>query len=235
MPHSEIHSELISILEQIRGMSEYDTRAYLVDALSQVKQQGIKRHRTHITIDLGYIVDHFAYVEQLPILIERAKDIAPPGIGAKLDEILVKLKSEQQQYDVFICHASEDKGDFVDPLAEMLSEVGVRVWYDKFTLEWGDTLPQSIDKGLARSRYGIVVLSKSFFREGKYWTQYELERLWGREIGGRKVILPIWHKITKDEIKSFAPTLVNKIALDTSKCTLDEIVHTVIEMLQSDS
>src|ERR1051325_3140270 len=75
-------------------------------------------------------------------------------------------------YDAFICHASEDKDDLVRPLAEGLMKLGHKIWYDEFQLRVGDSLRRSIDKGLARSRFGIVVLSPSFF--AKNWPQYEL-------------------------------------------------------------
>ena len=61
-------------------------------------------------------------------------------------------------HDVFICHASEDKDEFVRPLAEALRAHHLEVWYDEFALEVGDSLREAIDRGLAASRYGIVVL-----------------------------------------------------------------------------
>ncbi len=73
-------------------------------------------------------------------------------------------------YDVFICHASEEKDDFVRPLAHRLKENQIEVWYDEFSLKVGDSLRRSIDLGLSKCRYGIVVLSKSFFR--KEWPQW---------------------------------------------------------------
>lgn len=78
-------------------------------------------------------------------------------------------------FDVFICHASEDKDDFVRPLAEQLRKNHVEVWYDEFSLKVGDSLRRSIDIGLSKSRYGIVVLSRHFFK--KEWSQWELDGL----------------------------------------------------------
>jgi TIR domain len=63
------------------------------------------------------------------------------------------------EWDVFISHASEDKIDLVHPLAESLQKLGLRVWYDDFTLMIGDSLRQSIDSGLAKSRFGVVVIT----------------------------------------------------------------------------
>ena len=76
-------------------------------------------------------------------------------------------------YDLFICHASEDKAGFVLPLADALRGQHVEVWYDEFSLKLGDSIRQSLDRGLKQSRFGIVVLSKAFF--DKQWPQYELD------------------------------------------------------------
>ncbi len=70
-------------------------------------------------------------------------------------------------YDVFICHASEDKQEFVDPLAKSLEEAGLKVWYDRFVLKLGDDIAEKIDQGLANSRYGVVVLSKTFLAKSE--------------------------------------------------------------------
>ena len=64
-------------------------------------------------------------------------------------------------YDIFISHASEDKNDFVRPLAEALRRHRVEVWYDEFSLKAGDSLRRSIDKGLTKSRYGVGIFSSA--------------------------------------------------------------------------
>jgi len=124
-------------------------------------------------------------------------------------------------YDAFISHASEDKEEFVRPLAEKLAHLGLRIWYDEFELKVGDSLRASIDRGLVNSEYGIVVLSKNFF--SKNWSQYELNGLTAREMDGRKVILPIWYGVNKDDVLKYSPPLADKIAIDSSKKTIAEI------------
>ena len=69
-------------------------------------------------------------------------------------------------WDVFVCHATEDKKDFVEPLVVALAASGIRVWYDALSLELGDSLRRSIDHGLSKSRFGLVVFSKAFFSKG---------------------------------------------------------------------
>ncbi|HDZ8848444.1 TIR domain-containing protein [Aeromonas sanarellii] len=133
------------------------------------------------------------------------------------------------EYDLFISHASEDKEEFVRPLAETLENMGVKVWYDEFTLKVGDSLRQSIDHGLIKSKFGTVILSAAFC--SKNWTQYELDSMVAREMNGHKMILPIWHKISKDEVIKFSPALADKVALNTSISSIKEIAGALSEVI----
>ncbi len=132
---------------------------------------------------------------------------------------------EQTSYDVFVSHASEDKDEFVRDFVKCLKENGLNVWYDEFTLRVGDSLRRSIDNGLRNSRYGIVVLSEAFF--SKEWPQRELGGLFAREVNGEKVILPIWHKISKNEVLRFSPLIADMLALNTSNFTIEEIAKEI--------
>ncbi|SEB27502.1 toll/interleukin-1 receptor domain-containing protein [Paenibacillus sp. 276b] len=134
------------------------------------------------------------------------------------------------EYDVFISHASEDKEDFVRPLAEELIRLGVKVWYDEISIGWGNSLRQSIDKGLANSKYGIIVISSTFIN--KRWPAYEVDGLVAREMeGGTGVILPIWHKVTKSEVIRYSPSLADKLALNSSVNSIEEIADQLKQLL----
>lgn len=135
----------------------------------------------------------------------------------------------EPEYDLFISHASEDKDDFVRPLAETLQGLGLKVWYDEFSMRVGDSLRRKIDSGLRNSRYGTVVLSADFIK--KEWTNYELDALVAREMNGHKMILPIWHKITKTDVMNYSPNLADKIALNTSVSTIEEIAHQLADVV----
>jgi hypothetical protein len=137
------------------------------------------------------------------------------------------------EYDLFISHASEDKEEFVRPLAETLENMGIKVWYDEFTLKVGDSLRKNIDHGLIKSRFGTVILSSSFC--SKNWTQYELDSMVAREMNGHKMILPIWHKISKDEVINFSPALADKVALNTSISSIQEIAGKLAEVINGDN
>lgn len=132
-------------------------------------------------------------------------------------------------YDAFISHASEDKDAFVRPLAHKLIEHHVSVWYDEFSLNIGDSLRRSIDRGLSQSRYGIVVLSPSFFK--KQWSQWELDGLVARQNAGQEgVILPVWHEVDTQEVLQYSPPLADKLAV-SSALGLDEVVRRLTSII----
>jgi hypothetical protein len=138
-------------------------------------------------------------------------------------------ENDNKQYDFFISHASEDKDAFVRVLADRLRTSGFSVWYDEFELKIGDSLRKKIDQGLFKSKYGIVVISPDFIK--KNWTEYEFNGMIAREMNGQKVILPIWHKVTKDEVLAFSPSLADKMALNTSINSIDEIISHLKDLL----
>ena len=133
-------------------------------------------------------------------------------------------------FDVFISHASEDKDELARPLAEALKEEGLRVWYDEFELCIGSSLRQTIDRGIARSRFGVVVLSRPFFEKG--WPAYELDGLVTRTINGEQVLLPIWHGVTKQQVMDFSPSLADKLARSTATHTVGEIAAEIAAVVQ---
>lgn len=132
-------------------------------------------------------------------------------------------------YDVFISHASEDKQDFVRGLAEALRDNNVSVWYDEFTLKAGDSLRRSIDHGLSKSRFGIVVLSKAFI--GKKWPEWELDGLVQRQnYSSDSVILPVWLGLSYEEVLDFSPPLADKFAIQAEK-GLEYVVHELLKVI----
>jgi hypothetical protein len=139
------------------------------------------------------------------------------------------VRKRKPSYDVFVCHASEDKG-FVRPLVKALKRATIKVWYDENLLLWGDGLRSSIDKGLVNSRYGIVVFSKAFLKK-KHWTEHELNGLFAKERDGRKVILPIWHKITDRELLKYSPAFADRIAMISKRDSVSDIVNGVKKLL----
>lgn len=191
----------------------------------------------HLVIDLGgYSGSVRSSVNvlpgPLPALREAPLSSVPslvrgrhPGLGPE------PLEQSDREFDVFISHASEDKDEVVRPLATALQDGGLRVWYDEFELKIGDSLRRKIDKGLASSRFGVVVLSQAFFRKG--WPNYELDGLVTRAVSGEQILLPIWHNISKQEVIAHSPSLADKLARSTSTHTVREIADEIIQVIKA--
>jgi len=136
-----------------------------------------------------------------------------------------------KEYDVFISHASEDKDEVVRPLASALRDEGLSVWYDEFELRIGDSLRRKIDRGVATSKFGLIVLSEMFFKKG--WTNYELDGLVTRQNTGEQILLPIWHNVTKRQVIDFSPSLADMVARSTATHTVEEIASEIAELIRS--
>lgn len=160
-----------------------------------------------------------APLASVPSLLQGHADNEPPAV----DELA-------REFDVFISHASEDKASIVRPLAEALRDGGLRVWYDEFELRIGDSLRQKIDRGLAKSRFGVVILSESFFNKG--WPNYELDGLVTKAVSGEQVLLPIWHNVTKQQVIDYSPSLADKLARSTATHTVDEIAQEITSVIR---
>jgi hypothetical protein len=130
---------------------------------------------------------------------------------------------------LFVSHASEDKDTIARPLAVALIEGGFQVWFDEFSLSLGDSLKKQIDNGLSQCDFGIVILSPAFF--SKHWPQEELDGLAAVEsTRKKKVILPIWHEVTLQEVAEWSPTLAGKIAIRSSE-GVPTIVNSIVRSL----
>ena len=156
-------------------------------------------------------------IKQQPPLSSMPSLVHNRGFGIDFDV------DADPEYDVFI------KDEIVRPLANALVEKGVKVWYDEFEMRIGDSLRRKVDKGLANSRFGIVVISKDFIKKG--WTNYELDGIITKAISGEQIILPIWHNITKKEVIDFSPSLGDKLARDTAINTVDEIAAEIANLI----
>ncbi|XP_078663862.1 uncharacterized protein LOC144906985 [Branchiostoma floridae x Branchiostoma belcheri] len=113
---------------------------------------------------------------------------------------------------VFLCHAGEDKDRFVEPLYKALVAKGLKsddIFYDKFSIEAGDQIKQSIESAIANSNLQLVVivLSRSLLSEHKYWPkrEFELAQKHGLQI------IPIWldHDLSDFDtlVRKYSPTL----------------------------
>lgn len=181
--------------------------------------------------DVNYFMHEvFYYDESRQAEIEWAKFQAVFKECVSAQYVQVENMDRSDEYDFFISHASEDKNDVVRPLVQALTNFGLRVWYDEFSLEVGDSLRRTIDHGLGNSKYGIVVLSNAFFL--KQWPQYELDALVNKAMAGQKVVLPIWHGVQHSEVSQYSHSLADKVAFSTSLLSVDEMAGEFLKLIQ---
>lgn len=220
---NEIIFDVINYSDDVdRIKTERDkVKDYIISQSRNVNNQ-VVQYNDNLSKEIEQIV-----VGTVGKLSKEAKILAELGnpVPGKNDDVEIideDLKlSSTKKYDVFICHASEDKL-YVKNLADELKKAGFEVWYDDFQLGWGDDLKPAIDNGLVNSEFGVVVLSKAFLAKKK-WTEYELNGLFAKEKLGKKVILPLWYEVTRDEIAEYSPTLADRIAKMSS--SLEDIIE----------
>jgi TIR domain-containing protein len=130
----------------------------------------------------------------------------------------------RDRWDLFISHASEDKAVVAEPLVAALMSKGWQVWYDRTELTLGDRLRTKIDEGLAKCKFGVVIVSEAFL--SKRWPQEELDALFARETAGAKVILPVWVGVSSQTLLRHSPLLAARLAVrweDGVQHVVDEI------------
>ena len=195
----------------------------------------------YVTVDMVGLrgsTSSSAYVEPPPLPVLRPASQSPLSTIAHKPPTLANARGLgentpqqlDQTWDVFISHATEDKDAIARPLAAALQALGVTAWLDELELKIGDSLRRKIDYGLSHSRFGVVILSRSFF--AKQWPQYELDGLVTRQNSGEQNILPIWHEITKAEVVAASASLADKVARSTAQFTPKEIAEEIASLVQ---
>ena len=195
----------------------------------------------HVTVDMqglrgtvrsGIRVIPAEALRPLPPVNEASLRDVPSLVRNVVHEQVTGMDApDESVFDVFICHTTEDKADVVRPLATALRDAGLRVWYDEFELKIGDSLRRKIDRGLAASRFGVVVLSQAFF--GRRWPEYELDGLVTQAVSGEQVLLPVWHNITKHEVMEYSPSLADRVARSTETHKVEGIAAEIVDVIRN--
>lgn len=176
---------------------------------TRLEQRKAKLSREQ-AVSLGY--------PQGTVMPQGGQTTAPRSVGVR-----------PQQYDLFLSHASEDKDDIARPLYEALTASGATIWFDEAVLQLGDSLRRKIDEGLRICRFGLVILSPSFF--AKQWPQRELDGLVARETAsGEKAVLPVWHRVDRDAVLRYSATLADRVAARSSD-GVPAIVEKILQVL----
>ena len=143
-------------------------------------------------------------------------------------ENIVKRSEEPDLRDVFLCHAWDDRKVVAKELHDMLEAKGVTVWFSEKDVALGSSLLREIDKGLAKSRVGIVLVTPSFLKriKGEGVADKELSALLARDL-----LVPIVHDTTFEELREVSPLLGSRSGLSTIEESMEEIVDKIAELV----
>jgi len=175
------------------------TRHYPGDDPNRPAWQRIKADLTLAGNDRAQLVK-----SEVPLLLAMLAKAAPTTAAAQaVPGGASQVTVSTNEFDAFLCHASEDKKAIVEPFADAMERAGLKPWLDEGQVTWGDGLIHRIQNGLARSRFVVVFVSAAFL--GKGWPEKELDAALSMEMGRRKVVLPILLGLTHAEVEGRYP------------------------------
>ena len=149
-----------------------------------------------------------------------------------LRESIEKQGVQPDKYDVFLCHAWDDRCTTAKELNDALENAGVSVWFSEKKVLLGSNLMREIDKGLSKSRAGLVLVTKSFIKRIKAESiaDKELSALLARDL-----LVPIVHGVTYDDLREESPLLASRSGLDTADDAMTEIATKIRELVSTDT
>ena len=139
-----------------------------------------------------------------------------------------KRASRTDLRDVFLCHAWDDRKGVAKELHDLLVSLGVSVWFSEKDVLLGSNLLREIDKGLARSRVGIVLVTPALLSrlQGEGIADKELSALLARDL-----LVPVVHKTTYEELRDISPLLGSRSGLSTAEDAMDKVAAKLAELV----
>ena len=142
------------------------------------------------------------------------------------------MDASKKLWDAFLSYASEDKVAFAKPLAELLRYERMSIWFDEFELGLGDSITQSIERGLANSKAGIIAISKVSLN--KNWTKYEISTSKTLFINYGTRLVPLWLDVDADAIRLTDPGILDIKGIDCAGKSIEEICFNIIYAIRPD-
>ncbi len=130
--------------------------------------------------------------------------------------------------DIFLCHAWDDRGGAAKELHDLLESSGVSVWFSEKDVALGTSLLREIDKGLAKSRVGIVLVTPALLRrvQGEGIADKELSALLARDL-----LVPIVHNTTYEALREVSPLLGSRSGLSTAEDPMADVATKIAELV----
>lgn len=136
------------------------------------------------------------------------------------------------KWDIFLCHAWDDRQGAAKELNDALEANGVTVWFSEKNVVLGTPLMREIDRGLAKSRAGLVLVTRAFIGRLKAAgvADKELSALLARDM-----LVPVVHGITYGQLREESPLLASRSGLDTAEDTTEQIAVKIRELVSVDA
>jgi hypothetical protein len=130
--------------------------------------------------------------------------------------------------DVFLCHAWDDRQGAAKDLHDLLESRGVSVWFSEKDVGLGTSLLREIDRGLAKSRVGIVLVTPALLRrlQGESIADKELSALLARDL-----LVPIVHNTTYEALREVSPLLASRTGLSTAENPIADVAAKLAELV----
>ena len=147
-------------------------------------------------------------------------------------ETVEKLAVVPERRDYFLCHAWDDRAESAKELHDLLEARGASVWFSEKDVPLGTPLLREIDKGLAKSRVGIVLVTPALLKRlpKESIADKELSTL----LAGNRLI-PIVHGTTYEALRDVSPMLASRSGLDTGENTMAEVAAKLAELVAQDT
>ena len=130
--------------------------------------------------------------------------------------------------DVFLCHAWDDRGGAAKELHDLLESLGVSVWFSEKDAVLGTPLLREIDRGLAKSRVGIVLVTPALLSrlQGEGIADKELSALLARDL-----LVPVVHETTYEALREVSPLLGSRSGLSTAENPMADVAAKLAELV----
>ena len=130
--------------------------------------------------------------------------------------------------DLFLCHAWDDRRDVATELNDLLEAEGVSVWFSEKDIVLGQPFMREIDRGLAKSRAGLVLVTPELLKrvDNRGISDRELSELLARD-----QLIPVVHGTTYDEVRKISPLLGSRNGLDTAEDSMAVIATKIAELV----
>ena len=144
------------------------------------------------------------------------------------EAVEIQTAAKPDLRDCFLCHAWDDREGAAKELHDLLEAAGVKVWFSEKDLGLGVPMMRAIDKGLAASKIGLVLVTPALLarlpKEGV--ADKELSTL----LQGNRLV-PIVHGTTYTALRDVSPMLASRSGLDTSEDTMTVIATKIAELV----